>query len=246
MIGVFDSGVGGLCSFERLSELIRDEELVYLADRKHAPYGTKCEHEIIELAKRNISLLRGMGAEKILIACCTASGIYERLETEERAVAIPIIRPAAEEAVRLVGDGGRVATISTDFTASHHIFKNEINSISSGVCVSEISAQILVELVELGARDGRLLPRECDLLDEICQKIKQTNPSALILGCTHFSHLKEELAERLSGISVIDTAALGAEHLAAVARSAKSTLQAKQTKAARGIRAQKAPTEQIL
>ena len=58
MIGVFDSGVGGLCSFERLNRLVRSEELVYLADKCNAPYGTRTRDEIISLAKRNIQFER--------------------------------------------------------------------------------------------------------------------------------------------------------------------------------------------
>ena len=213
MIGVFDSGVGGLCSFERLCRLVKNEKLIYLADEENAPYGTKTEKEITALARSNIASLRRLGARKILIACCTASGIYKNLSEEEKAVAVPIIAPAAEQALKLAGHGGRIAVISTDFTAKNHTFKNEILSIDSSATVIEYGEQSLVELVERGASDSAILPREAEYLDKLCDKRTTAGASALILGCTHFSHLAEELKRRLEGISVIDTAALGADAL---------------------------------
>jgi glutamate racemase len=103
--------------------------------------------------------------------------------------------------------------ISTDFTAKNHTFKNEILSIDKTATVTEYGEQMLVELVELGATDSAILPREAEYLDRLCAKITLSGASALILGCTHFSHLAEELKRRLNGISVIDTAALGADTL---------------------------------
>lgn len=213
MIGVFDSGVGGLCSFERLNRLVKDEKLIYLADKKNAPYGTKTKAEIVSAAKHNIALLQSVGARKILIACCTASGIYNELSEKEQAIAVPIIAPAAKEALKATGQGGKIAVISTNFTAKNHIFKNEIMKADKTATVIEYGEQLLVRLVELGASDSAILPREAEYLDQLCDKITLTGASALILGCTHFSHLAEEIKNRLHGIAVIDTAALGADAL---------------------------------
>jgi len=216
MIGVFDSGIGGLCSFERLCELVKDEELVYLADRKHAPYGTKTVEEVASRTRHNVSLLRKIGAEKILIACCTASGTYTLLDPDDRAVAIPIIYPAAKAAINAAGAYGKITVISTALTAKAHLFKHELECLDSTVQITELEAQSLVDLVELGAKDGDLLPRESELIDMLCEQIESGKPNALILGCTHFSHLKEEFSKRLRGINVIDTARLGAEYLAKI------------------------------
>ena len=76
MIGVFDSGNGGLITVEKIRELSADADICFLADRENAPYGTKSKNEIISLSKRNIKRLRDAGADKILIACCTASAVY--------------------------------------------------------------------------------------------------------------------------------------------------------------------------
>ena len=274
MIGVFDSGVGGLCAYERLKELLPNEELIYLKDTENAPYGTKTRSEVLSLTKKNVRTLRERGAAHILIACCTASGLWSELTDEEKSISTPIIFPAAAEAVRAAreakakndksrpisrsqdpksttknradteaqtasptikrpnnssvspslsgkgidkeigSDGGLVAVISTELTAKNHTFKKAIEELDPAVSVCEMGAQMLVSLVELGARDGILFPRESALLDSICKDIKASGASALILGCTHFSHLKEEFKARLGEIKIIDTARLGAEWLA--------------------------------
>ena len=90
--------------------------------------------------------------------------------------------------------------------------------------VLEFGTQILVELVELGASDNALLPREAEYLDGLCDKIKSTEAKALILGCTHFSHLTNEISSRLPHISVIDTASLGAEALAEYLQSSPKSI----------------------
>ena len=79
MIGVFDSGDGGLLAVEKIRERSPECDLIFLADRENAPYGTKSRTEIIRITKRNIKRLKELGASRILIACCTASSVYGEL-----------------------------------------------------------------------------------------------------------------------------------------------------------------------
>ena len=230
MIGVLDSGVGGLCSYSRLRELLPSEDVIYLADRLNSPYGEKSEDELVSIVEKNVRALEAMGADRVLIACCTASGIYKKLSGRAQDIAFPIIAPAAEDAV-LHSGGGNIAVISTEFTAKNHFFKSEIQRISKAPKVFEISSQMLVSLVELGAADGALFPRECELLDNLAGNILSLNSKALILGCTHFSHVKEELRKRLHGVHITDTAKIGAEAFIkarAVSRFEKHTEETKE------------------
>ena len=73
MLGVFDSGVGGLAALRELRRLLPFEDMIYLADKENAPYGTKTEDELVALVREDVKRLRELGAEKILMACCTAS-----------------------------------------------------------------------------------------------------------------------------------------------------------------------------
>ena len=206
MIGIFDSGVGGICAFKQVRELLPNEDIIYLADRRNAPYGTKTPDEILRFTENNIKKLKGCGAEQILIACCTASSLYERLPPWAREISMPIIRPAAALAAEL---SENVAVIATEHTCKSHAFKREIGRLSD-ISVSELAEQELVALVEMGNRDGRI-DRECEEhLDRLAGRIEATNSGTLILGCTHFSHLEYEIQERLPKINIISPARVGA------------------------------------
>lgn len=217
MIGIFDSGVGGIASFREVRRQLPREDIIYLADRKNSPYGTKTKEELLSLVSRDIDRLAALSAERILIACCTASAVYPYLSEPHRKIATPIISPAAELAATL---GGRVTVIATDYTVASHAFSEEIKKLSPSATVTEISAQELVGLVEGGAVDGMLDGRNRIFIDALAEKIKLSHPDVLILGCTHFSHVEGELSARLRGVKVITPAVVGAkkfvaEHLAA-------------------------------
>ena len=98
MIGIFDSGAGGLCAMRELARLLPDEKKIYLTDRKNLPYGTKSEGELVLLVSENIRKLRLVGCEKILLACCTASTIHPLLPKEYKELSLPIIGAAARAA----------------------------------------------------------------------------------------------------------------------------------------------------
>jgi hypothetical protein len=87
VIGIFDSGVGGICAYRHLREMLPRENILYLADRKNAPYGIKSRDEILGFTKTNIKRLRSLGADGILIACCTASSLYGLLDVDEQEIA---------------------------------------------------------------------------------------------------------------------------------------------------------------
>ena len=207
MIGVFDSGVGGLCAFHELRRLLPYEDIVYLADRKNAPYGTKTKDEIIALTKADIQRLQRLGADKILIACCTASSVYASLSEWEREISLPIIRPAAEKAA----SGKSIAVIATEGTVRSGIFSREIAKLTDSPVV-EFPEQRLVALVEGGCRDGRI-SAECDReLKNIAARVNEAKADTLILGCTHFSHLEKTLGETCN-IRTVSPAREGARAL---------------------------------
>ena len=199
MIAVLDSGAGGLVSFRHLRELCPRADIIYLADRKNAPYGTRSEGEILGLCKINIGRLLDMGCELVLLACCTASTVHGRLPRELQKRSLPIITPAAKECEK----SRRVVVIATEHTVKSGAFGREIQKYSSA-SVIEIPMQPLVSLIEWG-RDTS----EC--VSAVAKHLRDFNADTLILGCTHFSHLKEEFETAMQGIKIISPAHLGAE-----------------------------------
>lgn len=211
MIGIFDSGVGGLISALEVARLLPTEDIIYLADRENAPYGTKTKDELVRLVRADVKRLVGLGADKILIACCTASTVYSELSDSERKICLPIILPAARAAAKTAG---RISVISTVYTKSSHAFKKEIQRENADAEVFEFALQELVGMVEGGCRDGSITG-ECErLLDRFANEIIPKNTEALILGCTHFSHLESEISKRLPGVKIISPAKEGARVMA--------------------------------
>lgn len=217
MIGIFDSGVGGLVSAREVRRLLPREDIIYLADRKNAPYGTKNKEELSRLVCKDISVLREMGARAVLIACCTASTLYPSLTREMREITYPIIPKSAEAAASL---GKKITVIATEYTVASGAFSKEIKHFNPTASVTEISAQKLVSLVEEGASDGKLNLGEQKFTDALAEKIKDTNPEVLVLGCTHFSYLEGELRARLGNIHIVTPAIIGARDFANKYRSA--------------------------
>ena len=111
MIGIFDSGAGGLAALYELRSLMPSADIIFLKDKEHAPYGTRSADEITSLAECNVKRLCELGASRVLIACCTASACYERMSEECRALSVPIIAPAARCAAENT-ENGTVAVVT--------------------------------------------------------------------------------------------------------------------------------------
>ncbi len=210
MTGIFDSGVGGLAAYLELRRLLPREDIIYLADRKNAPYGTKTKDELITLTKKDIMRLSLMGADRILIACCTASTVYGELDEWECEIATPIITPAS----RLAAEGARIAVIATEHTVRSRAFGQEIKKFSPSSKVFELAEQRLVSLVESGNRDGHL-GGECHAeLHKVSEWVMAIRADTLVLGCTHFSHLEWSLQDMLPHIKIVSPAREGAREIA--------------------------------
>ena len=214
MIGIFDSGVGGLTALSEVRRLMPTADVLYLADRENAPYGTKCEEEILSASKKCIARLRSEGADKILIACCTASTLYPRLSSWEQSLCVPIILPAARAAIKATVNG-RIGVIATRATVRSRAFSRAIAAEGFGCKVAECEAQALVGIVEEGARgDTPLSDGDSETLLRILLPIRSFGADTLILGCTHFPHLREHIAELLPGVTLINPSLEGALEIA--------------------------------
>ena len=206
MIGVFDSGVGGFNALYELRQRLPFADITYFADEANAPYGTKNEDELITLAERDVGLLKNLGATHVLIACCTASTVYERLGNEYKENVIPIISPT----VRMLKKFQRVTVIATEATVRSHAFSKEIKRENPLCEVLEMPMQELVFEIEAGSRDGKISYRCEKILADISVAAKDFSSEAIVLGCTHFSHLEREIQRKIPEISVISPAREGA------------------------------------
>ena len=210
MLGLFDSGTGGLNTVKYLKEAALDCDLIYLIDRNNAPYGIKSEKEILEITKNNIEVLTGMGAERVLIACCTASTVYNLLPKEYKIVSIPIIDEIAKEAKKHTR--GRIGVIATERTVSSHAFKAALK----GLYVSELALGKLVTAIDGGLCDDTVTDADILMIEQLISPVLTANIDTLILGCTHFPALIRtigDIASKYGNIHLIDSARVGADRL---------------------------------
>ena len=209
MIGIFDSGVGGITVAKELRRLSPLSDLCFFADRKNAPYGTKSEAELIPLVKRDAEILFNMGAERIIMACCTASTVHRLLPEELKRITVPIIEPTARAAAKATKNG-KIGIIATEATVRSSAFGKALSKYEVIRDVLEVPAQPLVGMVESGARDGNIGKNDKMLLCEILTPFRHGGFDTLILGCTHFPHLYGEISEILPGVKIISSSHEGA------------------------------------
>ena len=211
MIGVFDSGMGGLFALSELRRLSDRIDIAFYADRKNAPYGTKSEEELLSLVSRDIEKLSSFGAEKTLMACCTASTVYDKLTEAQRSIAVPIIEPIANEAA-LKTKNGRVGILSTERTRRSGAFVKAISKKDARIRTFSVSAGELVALAESGKRDGNLEENDKKLIRKIISPILNCGVDTLILGCTHFAYFEEEI-RNIFGVDTVNSASVAAEYM---------------------------------
>lgn len=215
MLGLFDSGSGGLNTVRYLKELAPRIDLVYKIDREHSPYGIKSKKELIGIIEGNIDELIDRGAEKILIACCTASALHGELTDYHRAVSIPIISAVAS-AADTATESGKIGVLATAGTVRSHAFARALPERT----VFEREAQELVGLIDGGLTDGSVTPYHEELLRRLVTPLAGRNIDTLILGCTHFPALYHSFARVCHPLgikNVIDSAKIGAMTLSEIA-----------------------------
>ena len=208
MIGVFDSGVGGFNSVPYLRRGLPQADIVYLADRKNAPYGIKCEDELVYLVERCIGRLASFGAQKILIACCTASTVWDKIADAERRISLPIIDYTKQS---LSGEERSVLVIATERTVKSGAFGRVVRQKCPFAHIYEAPMQGLVSAVEAGAKEGDMVKATAGEIEKIKTLADRYNADSLILGCTHFSSVAELIGAALPRIKIINPARLGAE-----------------------------------
>ncbi|MBQ8689003.1 MAG: glutamate racemase [Clostridia bacterium] len=214
MIGIFDSGMGGLNVLAELRQIAPLCDVCFFADRENAPYGTKSPSELLRLVRRDVKLLRECGADEILIGCCTASTVYGELSEGERRRVFPIIKPTVKAALTATKIG-RIGVIATEATVRSHAFRQEIER--EGAVAVEYAAQALVSLVEGGESDSYITRTGLKCVRDALSEIKNEKIDALILGCTHFPRLSGIISDVMGSVRLISSAYEGALEISRVA-----------------------------
>jgi glutamate racemase len=181
-IGVFDSGVGGLTVARALLDQLPHEELVYVGDTAHGPYGPLPIAEVREHALRAMDDLVGRGVKMLVIACNSASSAAYRDAKERYDVpVVEVIAPAVRRAVAATRNN-RVGLIATAMTVASGAY-DEAFAAAPQVQLTSAAAPRFVDFVERGVTTGRQL---LQLATHYLAPIQQAGVDTLVLGCTHY------------------------------------------------------------
>ena len=201
-IGIFDSGVGGTSIWQEIKTMMPNENTIYLADSKNAPYGVRSQQEIVDLSFKNTELLLAKGCKIVVVACNTATTNAIGLLRETFNVPFIGIEPAIKPAA-LNSKTKKVGVLATKGTLSSSLFQNTSKLYASGIEVIERKGDGLVGLIEAGKVNS---PETKALLKSYIKPMLQAGIDSLVLGCTHYPYLTPLLKDLLpSEINIIDS-----------------------------------------
>ena len=213
MIGVYDSGYGGLTVLRHIHRQLPERSTCYLGDSGRAPYGGRDVHTILDFAEQAVERLFDEGCGVVVVACHTVSCVglrhlqqrYAGPDSPRRILGVAI--PGAEIATRT--SRGRIGLLATATTIQSGTYDTEVGKLGPHTLVSQ-AAGLLAPLIEEGWEDTEIaraaLRRYLAGLPDI---------DTLLLGCTHYPLLRSALADVVPvGVTVLDPAPFIAERLA--------------------------------
>lgn len=212
-IGLFDSGIGGTSIWKEIHTLLPNENTIYLADSKNAPYGQKSKEEIIALSKKNTEFLLNQNAKLIVVACNTATtNAIKELRASYKVPIIgiePAIKPAA-----ISSETHTIGILATKGTLSSELFSQSILNYPTTKIIEQVGFG-LVQLIE----EGKINSDEMTiLLKSYLKPMVEANIDYLVLGCSHYPYLIPQIKKIIPNhIKIIDSGE-------AVARQTKNVL----------------------
>ena len=215
MIGVFDSGVGGLTVLKEFFKKLPAYDYVYLGDNARSPYGNKTQTEIYHHTEQAVDFLFNVGCSLIVIACNTASA--KALRKIQRnflpkkfpgkkvlGVIIPTIEEISRKKYKTVG------LIGTKSTVDSKKYSVELQKVNKKIKLYQQACPLLVPIVETGRIKDK---KTKQIIADYLKPLKNKKIEALVLGCTHYSLLLDEIKDVAGKINIINPPAIVAEKL---------------------------------
>ena len=216
LVGIFDSGLGGLSVLREIHNLLPSQPLFYIGDQSHVPYGKRQLNEIRKFSVAITQYLLDRGAKLIVVACNTASAAalqdLRGIFPDTPFVGMePAVKPASRQT-----HNGIVGVLATPATFQGKLYNTLVERFAKNVTILKSTLPGLVEKIEQGNLNG---PETRQILEEAIKPMVAQGADTLVLGCTHFPFVLPLIRE-IAGphINVIDPAP-------AIARRTKSLLQ---------------------
>ena len=203
LIGVFDSGVGGLSILDEALRQLPDHDYLYFADSANAPYGEKPPEWIAERSLAVCQSLAEAGCQAIVVACNTATAeAIQGIRAELKAIPIIGVEPGIKPAA-LQSQKGLVGVLATEATLNSDKFNALLATLPGDCRFIKQAGAGLVPLIESGQLNA---PETAALLAQHLQPMRTAEIDTLVLGCTHYPFLIPLIVHQLgSAIKIVDT-----------------------------------------
>lgn len=231
MIGVFDSGYGGLTILRGLVERLPQYSYIYFGDNARAPYGSRPKEDVIQFTIEGLDFLFSHGAELVILACNTASAVALRhIQQEVLPTRWPgkkvlgVVVPTIEQITGVPWDGGNsaganseaktVAVLATEQTVKSGAFETETHKRNPAISVVQQSCPELVDLIENNATPDVMRAAVVVCVSALQEKVSLVNVDAVLLGCTHYPLISDVIRAALpASIHVYEQPDIVAESL---------------------------------
>lgn len=201
MIGVFDSGIGGLTLLKEMMHTLPHENFLYYADTENVPYSYKTTDQIKEYVDKAVVFLRNEGCKAVVLACNTATNVTIEYLREKYDFPIIAIQPAIKVAFDNNSENKRILACATPVTLKADRFENLINSLDINHLVDRLPLPGLVEFAENEQFES---PTVLEYLKKEFAKYDLDNYQYVVLGCTHFTYFEKLIQENFPTLHPVD------------------------------------------
>jgi glutamate racemase len=207
LVGLFDSGLGGLTVLRQVQALHPEGRFLYLGDTARVPYGQRSPQEIRLIAAEAVRWLRAQGVGVLLMACNTSHALaFDVAEAEAGAPVLGLIDSAAGQ-IR----SDRVGVLATPATAASGAYRRAIRAARPSAEVLEVGCPAFVPLIEAGNLED---PQLLSAAREYLAPLLAAGVDTIVLGCTHYPLLRPLLSRLLpDGVTLVDPALATAQRL---------------------------------
>ena len=199
-IGVMDSGFGGMSTLKTLREILPRESFVFWGDNAHAPYGVHTAREIQDYTMEVVRRLLEKDVKAIVIACNTATSAAAATLREQLSLPVLGLEPALKPAV-LAKEHSKVVVMATPMTLSQTKFNSMLHVYEDEANIIKMPCPGLVEYIEGGMLEGPVLD---EYLEKQFEPYEKSEIDAVVLGCTHYPLVKDEIQKHLPGVAIYD------------------------------------------
>lgn len=204
-IGFFDSGIGGLTSVTHIMKSLPEERIIFYGDTARTPYGSKTPETIKQFTMQIGEFLVKNDVKMIVIACntVTATCLYDLRKMYPEIPVVGVISPTAKESVKLCDENDNIGIIATNVTIKSKAYEEKIKSLNSNLKLYSKACPAFVPLIEEGIIDNEIMDLTIKYyLDDF---IKENEINTLILGCTHYPLIADNLRRIYPNIKLISS-----------------------------------------